>query len=148
MQHATMMENPLVALMTRDENAGRNAWRVERVFIDDDEAEAFLEPQRHRYPEADKEVNWKLYGIACAGTLAEIVKEARDAAEADAETEGMEMEVAEPVAVIGSGGRVAVPATDGEELDEIAEGYPEHENDQKAEAEEAATANEGEATRD
>lgn len=219
-----MMENPLVALMTRDENAGRNAWRVERVFIDDDEAEAFLEPQRHRYPEADKEVNWKLYGIACAGTLAVIVKEARDAAEFDAETEGMEMEVAEPVAVIGSGGRVAVPATDkqpdpfdrqpeapaddqpptfsaddrgnvvdfydaegepvgkidreaevngvpdrktfeafhsgealeawmrangyGEELDEIAEGYPEHENDQKAEAEEAAIANEGEATRD
>lgn len=146
MQHATMMENPLVALMTRDENAGRNAWRVERVFIDDDEAEAFLEPQRHRYPEADEEVNWKLYGIACAGTLAVIVKEARDAAEFDAETEGMEMEVAEPVAVIGSGGRVAVPATD--KQPDPFDRQPEHENDQKAEAEEAAIANEGEATRD
>lgn len=215
MQESTLMENPLVALLTRDENAGRNAWRTERVFIDDDEATAFLEPQRHRYPEADKEVNWKLFAIPAAGTLAVIVREARDAAEADAETEGMEMEVATPVAVIG---RVAVPAEPdpfardldtppaaefsaddrgnvvdfydaegepvgkidreaevngvpdrktfeafhsgealeawmkangyAEELEEIAAGYPEHENDQKAEAEERAIANEDEAARD
>lgn len=108
------MENPLVALQTRDENGGRNAWRTDRVFIDDDEAEAFLAPQRHRYPEADRDVNWKLYAIPAAGSLATIVKEARDEAEAaakfEADTEGMEMEVATPVAVIGSGGRVAVPA--------------------------------------
>lgn len=100
--------------MTRDENGGRNAWRVDRVFIDDDEADEYMAPQRYRYPEDERDVNWKLYAIPCAGTLAVIVKEARDAAEADAEaeaaTEGMEMEVATPVAVIGSGGRVAVPA--------------------------------------
>lgn len=114
MQDATLTENPLVALMTRDENGGRNAWRVDRVFIDDDEADEYMAPQRYRYPEDERDVNWKLYAIPCAGTLAEIVKEARDAAEADAEaeaaTEGMEVEVATPVAVIGSGGRVAVPA--------------------------------------
>lgn len=110
MQDATLTENPLVALMTRDENGGRNAWRTDRVFIDDDEAEAFIAPQRHRYPEETRETQWKLYAIPCAGTLAEIVKEARDAAEADAATEGMEIEVATQVAVIGSGGRVAVPA--------------------------------------
>jgi hypothetical protein len=114
MQEATLMGNPLVALQTRDENGGRNAWRTDRVFIDDDEAEAFLAPQRHRYPEADKDVNWKLYAIPAAGSLATIVKEARDEAEAaanfEADTEGMEVEVATPVAVIGSGGRVAVPA--------------------------------------
>jgi hypothetical protein len=241
MQSITMMENPLVALMTRDKDAGRKAWKVERVFIDDDEAEAFLEPQRHRYPEADKEVNWKLYGIPCAGTLAVIVKEARDAAElasqepqpTDPEDERKLAEGymklhpdAEPPAILkgdaddkqpdpferhapaGDLGADRIAAAEdapgfsaddrgnvvdfytadgepvgkidreaevngvpdrktfeafhsaevleawmrangyGEELDEIAEGYPEHENDQKAAAEGADRANEDEAARD
>lgn len=58
-----LVKNPLVALMTRDEDAGSNAWQIDRLFINVAKAEAYIAPQRHRYAEADRDTHWQLYAI-------------------------------------------------------------------------------------
>jgi hypothetical protein len=87
MQERTALENPLIALQTKryEDEEAPGAWAVERIFIDDEDANAFLEPQRYRYPAETERLDWRLYAIPAAGQLARIVKVARWAAEKEKE---------------------------------------------------------------
>ena len=82
MQEMTAIENPLIALQTKryEDEEAPGAWAVERLFIDDEDANAYLDVQRYRYPTETERVDWRLFALPATGQLATIVKAARDAA--------------------------------------------------------------------
>jgi hypothetical protein len=81
MQDRTLLESPIVLFQIRNEwNEGEDApeWETDRVMIDDDDVERFVEQQRHRYPAKREGVTWRSFAVPCVGRLVNVVKHARD----------------------------------------------------------------------
>lgn len=86
MQDRTLTENPIVLFQVRDtsitDEDGEAGWRTVNVMIDDDDVTKFVEQQRHRYPVAAENRDWRGYVVPCVGHLHSVVKRARDLANA------------------------------------------------------------------
>jgi hypothetical protein len=80
MQKRTLTENPIVLFQVRDDAAAD--WRTDRVMIDDDDLNRFVENQPHRYQAEHKDLYWRGFVVPCVGHLAAVVKQARDIANA------------------------------------------------------------------
>lgn len=80
MQDRTLLDAPIVLFQLRDEDDGD--WRTDRVLIDDDDLERFVGQQRHRYPVDQDGKRWRGFAVPMNGRLVNVVKQARDLANA------------------------------------------------------------------
>lgn len=83
MQDRTLLDNPIVLFQTKrelDESTDgimMFEWVTERVFLDDDEGQAWIDQQRHRYPKEEEQRSYRLYAVPAQGALAEVLRNAR-----------------------------------------------------------------------
>ncbi len=61
-------------------DALEDCWTTQRVFLDPEEAKAFVAAQPHRYAADDEDTKWRFYTGIADGVLKRVAKEARDLA--------------------------------------------------------------------